>query len=79
MLTGVVSGQLYNLGMMACTRVEDISDFVWTVFIPATRIASTLLLCYWGWQEYNVRGLASALCRYRTLLFDHDDSIIACC
>ena len=51
---GIITGELINLTLFSCAKVNDLADFVWTVLIPTVRIASTLLIAYWVWQEYNV-------------------------
>lgn len=55
MFVGAIAGQLFNLLMAHAAHVDELSDFVWTVFIPAVRVASTGLLGYWLWQEWRVR------------------------
>ena len=54
---GVLTGQLASLLLLALANVHDLSDFTWTVLIPTVRIAATILVAYWIWQEHHVRAL----------------------
>lgn len=53
---GVLAGQLYNVVMLACADMDDLGDFMHDTFVPTVRIAATVLLSYWLWQETNVRS-----------------------
>ena len=59
---GAIAGQLCNLLMAQAAHIAELSDFVWSVFIPVVRVASTALLAYWLWQACRVRG--SPLCLF---------------
>lgn len=52
---GVLAGQLYNTAMLTCAHLDELGAFMEDTFVPTVRIASTILLAYWLWQEHHVR------------------------